>query len=80
MSIVKGLNKMRIKEDNTYNDIREKAVEQWLDDMSRHSDVAVRGGVRATEDYVAGLKAQIAALEKKGELKDKYLRQMKEEQ
>ncbi len=79
MSIARGLNRMQIKEDNTYNDIREKSVEQWLDDMSRHSDVAVRGGVRAARDYIAALKMQIAALEKKGELKDKYLRQMKEE-
>ena len=30
-------------EDNTYNDIREKSLMQWLDDMEKHEDVAVRG-------------------------------------
>ena len=32
-------------EDNTYNDIREKSLMQWLDDMSKHEDIAVRGGI-----------------------------------
>ena len=35
---------MFIKEDNTYNDIREKSLLQWLNEMEKHEDVAVRGG------------------------------------
>ena len=31
------------QEDNTYNDLRENSIRQWLEDMSRHEDVAVRG-------------------------------------
>ena len=35
-------------EDNTYNEIREKSVRQWLEEMSEHEDVAVRCGVKVT--------------------------------
>ena len=28
--------------DHTYNDIREKSLMQWLDEMEQHEDVAVR--------------------------------------
>lgn len=31
---------MFIKEDNTYNDIREKSLLQWLNEMEKHEDVA----------------------------------------
>lgn len=68
---------MFFKEDNTYNEIREKSIRQWLDEMSRHEDIAVRGGVKVTTDYIDYLKKQIAVLEEKNELKDKYLKQMK---
>ena len=37
---------MFIKEDNTYNDIREKSLLQWLNEMEKHEDVAVRVGVK----------------------------------
>ena len=35
---------MFTKEDNTYNDIREKSLLQWLDEMEQHEDIAVRSG------------------------------------
>ena len=38
------------QEDNTYNDLRENSIRQWLEDMSRHEDVAVRGGVKVTAE------------------------------
>ena len=38
--------------DNTYNDIREKSLLQWLDEMEQHDDVAVRCGVRLARDYM----------------------------
>lgn len=37
---------MFINEDTTYNDIRERSLLQWLDEMEHHEDVAVRGGVK----------------------------------
>ena len=69
---------MFIKEDNTYNDIREKSIKQWLQEMSVHEDVAVRGGVKVTEDYLDYLKGQIQELEQKNKLKDEYLKKMRE--
>lgn len=66
------------QEDNTYNDLRENAIRQWLEDMSRHEDVAVRGGVKVTAEYLEDLKKQIRQLEEKGALKDAYLKKMKE--
>lgn len=70
---------MFIKEDNTYNDIREKSIRQWLDDMSDHQDLAVRGGVKVTRDYIDYLKQKIKLLEEKNKLKDEYLKKLKSE-
>lgn len=50
-------------EDNTYNDIREKSLMQWLDEMSEHEDIAVRGGVKLAREYVQHLNDEIARLE-----------------
>ena len=65
------------QEDNTYNDLRENSIRQWLEDMSRHEDVAVRGGVKVTAEYLEDLKKQIRQLEEKCALKDDYLKKMK---
>ena len=40
------------KEDTTFNDIRERSLNQWLDEMEQHEDIAVRGGVRLTREYI----------------------------
>ena len=69
---------MFTRPDNTYNDIREKSLMQWLDEMDQHSDVAVRGGVKLTREYVAHLQEKIKRLEEENELKAQYLRKMKE--
>ena len=68
---------MFIKEDNTYNDIREKSIRKWLDEMSGHPDLAVRGGVKVTRDYIDYLKQEIERLEEKNKLKDEYLKKLK---
>lgn len=68
---------MLIPEDNTYNEIREKSVRQWLQEMSAHEDIAVRGGVKVTTEYLEELKRQIAVLEEKNALKDTYLKKLK---
>jgi len=69
--------KMFIKEDNTYNELREKSIEQWLNQMNGHNEIAVRGGVKVTRDYIEDLKKEIKRLEDKNALKDKYLKKMK---
>ena len=58
-------------EDNTYNDIREKSLMQWLDDMSKHEDIAVRGGVKLAREYYSYLKA-----ENESRLKSEYLKKV----
>ena len=35
-----------------YNDIREKSFLQWLDEMEKHDDVAVRCGVKLAREYM----------------------------
>ena len=67
---------MFIKEDNTFNEIREKSLMQWLDEMEQHSDVAVRGGVKLCREYIAHLKEQNARLQQENELKNEYLKKM----
>lgn len=65
------------KEDKTYDELRKKSIEQWLNDMSYHKDIEVRGGVRVTQGYIVDLERKINSLEQKNELKDKYLHKMK---
>ena len=64
--------------DNTYNEIREKSLLQWLEEMENHPDVAVRGGVKLNREYIEYLKSEIKRLEEENELKASYLRKMKE--
>ncbi len=65
-------------EDDTFSQIREKSVQQWLLEMSEHEDIAVRSGVRATTDYIASLKKKIEQLEEKNQLKNEYLKRLGE--
>ena len=67
---------MFIKEDNTYNDIREKSLLQWLDEMEHHEDIAVRGGVRLCREYMQYLKDKNEFLKQENELKYSYLKKM----
>ena len=70
---------MFVKEDNIYNETREKSIMQWLDEMSKHKDLAVRDGVKVTRDYIEYLKSQIVILEEKNKLKDRFLKRLKME-
>ena len=67
---------MFIKDDNTYNDIREKSLLQWLNEMEQHEDIAVRGGVKLNREYIQYLQDKIKKLEQENELKNQYLRKM----
>ena len=69
---------MLAKDDTTFNVIREKSLQQWLNEMSSHEDVAVRGGVTLAREYVEYLELKIQKLEQKNKLKDEYLKRMKD--
>ncbi len=70
---------MIMKEDNTFNETREKSVLQWLDELKEHEDLVVRDGVRVTTDYIYALKKKIKQLEESNELKDTFLKKLKKE-
>ena len=67
---------MFMKEDTTYNDIREKSLMAWLEEMEQHEDIAVRGGVRLAREYMQYLKEKNVQLQKENELKNQYLKKM----
>lgn len=69
---------MFFKEDPTFNDIRDKSLQQWLDEMEQHEDVAVRGGVKLTREYVQYLKDEIGRLRHENEVKNAYLKKLRE--
>ena len=69
---------MFFKEDTTFNDIRDKSLQQWLDEMEQHEDVAVRGGVKLTRGYVQYLKDEIGRLRHENEVKNAYLKKLRE--
>lgn len=64
------------REDNTYNEIREKSLFQWLDEMENHEDIAVRGGVKLTREYIQHLKDENKRLEEQNKLKNEYLKKV----
>lgn len=64
------------REDNTYNEIREKSLFQWLDEMEKHEDIAVRGGVKLTQEYIQHLKDENKRLEEQNKLKNEYLKRV----
>ena len=67
---------MFTREDNAYNEIREKSLLQWLDEMEKHEDVAVRGGVKLCREYMQSLKDKNGRLKEEIEQKNSYLRKM----
>lgn len=75
-----GGNKMFLQEDNSYNDIRQKSLNQWLDEMEKHEDIAVRGGVKLTRDYIQYLNDEIKRLKEENALKNEYLKKMTKRQ
>lgn len=64
------------REDNTYNEIREKSLFQWLDEMEKHEGIAVRGGVKLTREYIQHLKDENKRLEEQNKLKNEYLKKV----
>lgn len=68
---------MFFPQDNTYNDIREKSLNQWLEEMEQHEDVAVRCGVRLCRDYIQHLQQENEKLRQENALKNSYLKKLK---
>ena len=66
------------KEDTTYHDICKKSLQQWLEEMEQHEDVAVRGGVKLCRDYMKQLENQVQRLEDENKLKNRYMKRIKE--
>lgn len=67
---------MWTREDTTYNDIRRRSLEQWLDEMEKHEDIAVRGGVKLTREYIEHLENIAGKLREENELKNEYLKKV----
>ena len=67
---------MFFKEDNTYNDIRDKSLLKWLDEIENHEDVVVRGGVKLCREYIEFLKEQNIKLKEENDLKNTYLKKL----
>lgn len=68
---------MFTRPDNTYNDIRERSLLQWLDEMEQHPDIAVHGGVKLAREYLQHLKMEIGRLESENQLKAQYMKRYK---
>ena len=64
------------REDNTYNEIREKSLFQWKKKKKKHEDIAVRGGVKLTREYIQHLKDENKRLEEQNKLKNEYLKKV----
>lgn len=62
--------------DNTFRDLRERSLNQWLSEMEAHDDIAVRGGVKLCREYLAYLEEQNRRLQEENELKNSYLRKL----
>ena len=63
-------------EDNTFRDLRERSLNQWLEEMEAHEDLTVRGGVRLCRDYIQYLMAENNKLKEQNALTQSYLRKM----
>lgn len=61
---------------NDFNDIRERSLLQWLLDMEKNEDIAVRGGVRLAREYMQYLKDENARLVEENELKNAFLKKL----
>lgn len=67
---------MFIPKDPTYQEIRRRSLEQWLDEMEGHADMSVRGGVKLCREYLEYLREENRCLQEENALKNTYLRKM----
>ena len=50
---------MFIKEDNTYNEMRESSMMQWLNELSKSDDIVNKGGAKVTLEHIEYLNRKI---------------------
>lgn len=67
---------MFFQEDYTYNEIRERSLMQWLAEMEKHEDVAVRCGVPLVKSYLDTLKNENKKLKEQNEIKNQYMKKL----
>lgn len=67
---------MYFSDKSEYQDIREKSLMQWLDEMEQHEDIAVWGGVKLAREYVQSLQKEIENLKSENELKKEYMKKL----
>lgn len=67
---------MYFSDKSEYQDIREKSLMQWLDEMEQNEDIAVRGGVKLAREYVQSLQKEIENLKSENELKKEYMKKL----
>lgn len=67
---------MYFPDKSEYQDIREKSLMQWLDEMEQHENIAVRGGVKLAREYVQSLQKEIENLKSENELKKEYMKKL----
>lgn len=68
---------MFIKEDNTYNEMRENSMMQWLNELVVGEDIVNKGGAKVTLEHIDYLNRRIKELQEKSMLKDEFLKKLK---
>ncbi len=68
---------MFIKEDNTYNEMRENSMMQWLNELVVGEDIVNKGGAKVTLEHIDYLNRRIKELQEKNMLKDEFLKKLK---
>lgn len=68
---------MFVRKDNTYNEMRESSMMQWLNELQEGDDIVNKGGAKLTLEYIDYLNRTIKELESKNALKDEFLRKIK---
>lgn len=69
---------LKIPEDNTYNDIREKSLMSWLAEVQDTGSYIDACGAKLAVEYIQHLKREIGILEEKNRMKDQHMKKMKE--
>jgi len=67
-----------IREDNTYNKMKGRSILGWLNDLSQNGDNINSSGAKVTLEYIDYLNRKIKSLEHKNNIKDEYLKKLKE--
>ena len=67
---------MYFPDKSEYQDIREKSLMHWQDEIEQQEDNAVRGGVKLAREYVQSLQKEIENLKSENELKKEYMKKL----